>query len=428
MQLKSLFVDAAKTETYFTLMTKRMAFIISLIFAILTVLLGIISFLIPNTKVQTSFIKPYSTQYAQQLDIREEYIDISNFNNFIHFDLIPNFANPKKERNIDLRISCGFYVISEDQQIISSPSLSKTISYAVSDPPQPIRLYDFNSTYFTHLVALVSVSTSLSDLANCTLQMTTLQDSVAVSSLTFSSICCIFVMLMLLFVNIRRVRPSAIDQWFTLILTACLLLINGPWQVCQYFAIPGFSVVYDLMPQVFHVLFLMFVFSFFQCRTKAYKSFFSNIIIKIATFVFAIVIIALEFAMTSGRQLTIIPVIEKSNKLFIALIIFFFLYHIWVIGTMILGFKDVQIDVFWSYLLAILLFFSLEIINVAVFLTRMFISQSKVGFSAAIDLFYILEANLVCFLLNYLNTPISMSGDQGSESFLVPEDVDANPL
>ena len=429
MKLNFLFVDAAKTETYFTLMTKRMAFVISLIFAVFTVLFAIIAFATPNTRVETvSKASDSTTSYSSLISIRHEYNGISNFNNFMHFDLTPKFANPTNDRYAPLVINGGFYTLSDDFQVIDFINFSKVITYHVSKESEKIKLFDINSTYFSSVVAFVDTMTSVNEIGSVTLDMTTMEAPLPISELVLSSFCCIFVIIMLLAVNIRRVRPSALDQWFTIVLIGCLFLIDGPWLVCQYFAIPGFSVVFDLMPQLFHAFFIIYVIVFFAIRTQNFKSLFSNLWLSILTFIYALVLITMQFLLTSGRQLSMMSIIEKNTGLYIAIIVLFFIYHIWVFGILALGFYDVQIDIKLSWILSIMLFGSLEIINLAVFLTRFFVISSNIGSSSAIDFFYILEANLVCFFLAYLNTPISMGGEPKSEAFLIdstlePQDV-----
>ena len=62
-------------------------------------------------------------------------------------------------------------------------------------------------------------------------------------------------------------------------------------------------------------------------------------------------------------------------------------------------------------MLVICMFCAQEAIQIVTFLIRILIDPHKIGYSLAADFFYILEANLFCFIMLYVNTPVSQSTD-----------------
>jgi hypothetical protein len=384
-------------------------------------LFAVLSFSIPNTRIDTS-LKTSDITYSNKISIREEYTDISQYNNFLHFEITPTVARPEEKRDVIITLKGGFHILNEHHESVDFVNLSKTVPYTVTPEKKPFNVIDINSTYFNSIVAFIDVQTTLSELRSCELKMTSLRSPVSIMSLVWSSILAVIVSVMLITVNARRVRPSSVDQWFTIFLAGALFFIDGPWQVFQYYAVSGFSVVYDLMPQLFHAIFIVYTLLFFGARTEGeIKRIFSSVYLHGASFIYSIILIILQFTMTQGRPLAMFPIAEKGTGVYALLCVLFFIFHIMVIVALAVGFINIKVERTWSLILIIGLFVSLEIINLAVFITRMFVGAEKVGSSSAADLFYILEANLVTFIFMYINTPISMSGDQEVNDFLVTE-------
>jgi hypothetical protein len=146
-------------------------------------------------------------------------------------------------------------------QHIASIALSKTVFLSFASASFEATVLDLNSTGFTSIVLFLEVlATSEAgnegDLRGAEIAMATLAAEISLAAVILIAAASFVVSVFLVAVISRRVRPSALGQWFSLGLCGALVIVDGPWLLCQFFAFPIFSTVYDLMLEVFHILFI----------------------------------------------------------------------------------------------------------------------------------------------------------------------------
>lgn len=404
--------DEKLTETWLTKMDRNRAIIILSISSICTIFFLFISFLPKSTIIKTGHssqsVSPVSTSY-----IRTQFDDFNYLSPIALFRIEPKFIPAVVDRNdVTMKIK-GKIILLNDKLIQTSElSLDQSISYNIekkfdgymnSETFLPIDVINFSSMFL-----YLDVSTSNDIILDIAITSISTNNILSILGIVTISILAISNAILLITLIVKRVPPIEKDQWGILILSGILFLVDGPWLLSQFYTI------HDIMPQLFHGAFIVFAFIFLSVRSRETpKRIFNSKSILISLFLMNVVIIILELTETKLKPLIGFAYYKKLkiNAVFIILFLIFCVYHISIIFSFIYGFYISRFERKSSFFLTLFMFFILEITQITTFLIRLFVNEKFIGLSFAADIFYINEANLFCFVLLYLNTPLSLSDD-----------------
>ncbi|EAY09659.1 hypothetical protein TVAG_060350 [Trichomonas vaginalis G3] len=297
--------------------------------------------------------------------------------------------------------------MGDNRDIISSPNVSFDLNYQVEEKQRHVIIKQFHNINFTSCVAFIDVSTDYADLESVQLQMVSMNSNLLRTCLILIIMFCVLATIMLLFAISKRARPESADQLYSVVLMGFLFLIDGPWLVFCYYNIPIFSTIFDIMIQIFHIIFILYMFIFFNSKSRnVLFNIFSNKILYGFAIALELLLIILQFVSTDGVSLCVVPMMDKNIPLISSTVAIFVIYHVSILILMTYGFIKMQFECIWGLILLIIMFFTLEIINISVFFVRSFIDLKYAGLGCAFDIFYIIEANLVSMFLVFINTPI----------------------
>ena len=412
MMESSVVSDEKLTETWLTKMDKSRAIIILLVCSLFTTLFLLISFIPQSTILKTGHssqsVSPVSTSY-----IRIQFDDYDPLSPISLFRISPKFIPAYVERNgITLKVK-GTVILLNDKFIQTSEfplDLSFTYNikkgydnYMNAETFLPIEAINFSSIFF--YLEVTTVNNLILDISITSISINKLLSMLGIATISFSAIANGILLVVLI---AKRIPPIEKDQWGILILSGILFLVDGPWLLSQNY------IIHDIMPQLFHSFFIIYAFIFLSSRSRETpKKIFNSKTILICLFLMNIVIIILEFAETKLKSLVGFAYYKtlKINAMFIILFVIFAIFHISIVGSFIYGFCISRFERKSSFVLTCFMFFVLEATQIATFLIRLFVNEKFIGLSLAADIFYINEANLFCFILLYLNTPLSLSDD-----------------
>ncbi|OHS95599.1 hypothetical protein TRFO_38284 [Tritrichomonas foetus] len=408
-------------------MGKVHAIVLSVVAAACTAIFLLVSFVPQSTVIKTghssSTVSPVSTAY-----IRIQFDGYDSLSSLALFRIAPKFVKASVDRNsVTIKVKGKVILLDHNQIQFEEYPVDTSYTYKIAkdfDEYMDAQTFmSFSSVKFSSIIFYLDVTTVNDIILDLTVTSTSLGQDLSLAGIIMISIVTIAVAVLLLTLISRRLPPAEKDQWFIIILSGIMFLVDGPWLLCQYYAIPSFSQLFDIMPQLFHAFFIMYVFVFFSSKSRETpKILFNNKIILLCLLAMSIIIIILEFAQTSFKPLAGFAYYKtlKSNAILIALATIFIAYHLAIVSSFIYGFIISKFERDSAMIIVIFLFFALEATQIITSLIRIFVNEKLIGTSLAADIFYILEANLVCFIMLYLDTPLSLSKD--NVKFLIRDD------
>jgi len=402
-------------------MNKRKAFIIFCFFSIISLVFALSSYIPESTVYEERNSSPLST-YSNLVQIRQSYTGFSALSNFVSFFIDIDVANSSNPRNLSLNLIGTAILMTDSHEPLKSISINSTILYKVTPEMEEFHAFDITHVDFSSISLFLDVVSASPELSGAIIVTASMNRNLSNISIFLTSFVSLFVTILLFFLISKRVRPSKIDQWASVVLCGFLFLVDGPWLLVHYFTHSNFCQVYDSMPQLFHSAFIVFALIFFSVRSEGTLFFKSNFV-YVSILLYSTILLFLQFAITGGKPLAMFPLLKENDMLYIVLLVMFIIYHMAIITMMIYGFFNLKIEKFWSFLIIVFMFLTLETIQVITFFIRVTVNPSNVGQSSSADLFYILEANLVSFFLVYLNTPIGQSSDSYTAYLVSDDDV-----
>jgi hypothetical protein len=162
--------------------------------------------------------------------------------------------------------------------------------------------------------------------------------------------------------------------------------------------------VFDALPRLVHSLFVSLAIILLNAQSRGVQRMvFRNVLIHLALFGFAILLLVLEFSITQLRSLSAIRFrLHSSKSLFIVLICAFVVYHSFIWIALVIGLSFIQLPNFQLRLLLIFAMGIPEALEMVSFIIRVCVQNSVLGISMAADIFYVVELNLVSILFLYL--------------------------
>lgn len=410
--------DEKRTETWLTKIDSKRSIIISLIFGIFTTAFLLFSYIPGSTIIHSGHssdsISPVSTSY-----VRLEFDDFDPLSSIILLRLCPKFTKAIVDRSdITLKLKGKIILLNSDKVELDQVLVEQSYTYNI---PKDFDGYldaetfsPFHTVNFSSLFIYLDVTTVNEIIEDIQITSISVNKSVSIIGIVTISLITISNGVLLFVLISRRLPPIEKDQWLIIILTGILVIVDGPWLLSQYYGSSQFSQIFDIMPQLFHGFFIVYTFVFFSSKTKEQpRLIFNNKIILACIFLLSVIIIILEFAETGLKPLNVFAYYKtlRSDGVFYVLLILFILYHFSLIGSFLYGFKLSRFERRYSFYLVILMFFIMEITQIITFFVRIFVNEIMIGTSLAADIFYINEANLICFILLYLDTPLHLSDE-----------------
>ena len=291
---------------------------------------------------------------------------------------------------------------SRSMEIDSHPvSVDKTFEVAPGEsqflmPP----FLAFSRVSFQSMVIAVDAASNFPSLLGMKVIATSIGSDLLIAGVVLISLAAVCVGIIVICV-VPRNRPKFFDHWFIVCVAGALFFVDGPWLLLQFYALPAFSQVFDVMPQLFHILFLCFIAALFKTRTTGfYQKLFGHWTLYAGIAIMQIIMLTLQFWGTGGRPLAMYALYRNySYGSFITLVVLFMIYHAGVIAGLVIGFIQLRIRGLVSLTLMIFICCVMEAIQIITFLIRVFVSSQNIGLAVAADLFYVIEANLVTAVL-----------------------------
>lgn len=419
--METLIPDATQKETQLTLMNSRRAFWLMILTIILSVIFCFISFIPPSTISNTQNMETVLSAMPS-LAAHVRFDGFSSMSSLALFGMDVKIIPSVVYREIAINIVGTAITTNSHLADLYSLNISDSIVYKIPAGVNHLdttQILAFSSIDFSTIVISleIKVMTGLPILLSGTIEAIYVGQSLTTAGVICIAIVTVLVAIMLVGLVSRRVRPAALDQWMAVILSGILFIVDGPWLLLQYYAVPAFAQVFDVMPQLFHAFFIIFTFAFFSVRTKgATKKFYKHWLIYFCIIIFCIVTLVLQFIVTDLRPIATFPIYRNDSKIMFAVYgVVELVYHLFIVVAFLYGFLKLKISKIWTLTLVIFMFCSLEAVQIAAVFIRCFISSSFLGASVAIDIFYIMEANLITFMILYVDTPVSRLSDASHE-------------
>ena len=372
------------------------------------------SFIPANT-----FIFSRTSNRNDQLEVtsishRARFGSFNPLNGFLFIYITPKYESIKSE-NLTFTIKGNIRFLDNSSNVFRSRALNQTVHLSCTkNSCPPITALEANIIDFSYVVLYADVECNFPGLKNLNFWSLSLDRNISIVG-AFAIIACIIPVSLLLFTVIPfRFRPSTYDHWASLFLGLGLVIIDGPWILLKYY-IPGyFSQFFDVVPDIFHAVFLLFLTYFVESRTlELPHRIFKSYVIKASILIFSAAIISLQFFVTDSMPLSTMALHLKldddtrkpPSSLVYTMYVFVSLYIIASFCLTIFGILSLQFKIFQVLILVSLTFIILQIIYTVRTILRIFVPYSQIGFAFAMDIFYILMSNIVTFFFLSSNIP-----------------------
>ena len=377
-----------------------------IIILIIGLMLSSFSSFIPSNTQIFSRLSSQNVQNAASISHRARFGPFNPLNGFLFLYVTPKYESFTSE-NLTFTVKGNIRFLDNSSNVFRSHQLNQTINLQCSkNYCPPITVFEANIIDFSYVVLYADVECNFPGLRNLNFWSLSLDGTISIVG-ALAIIACIIPISLLLFTVIPfRFRPSTVDHWASLFLGLGLVIIDGPWILLKYY-IPGyFSQFFDIVPDVFHIIFLIFLTFFVESRTlELPHRIFASYSIKISILILFIMTISLQFFVTDSMPLSTmalhLKLDDESRKppssLIYTMYSFAFLYIIASFSLIIYGILSLQFRIFQVLILVSLTFIILQIIYTVRTVIRIFIPYNQIGFAFSMDIFYILIANVVTF-------------------------------
>ncbi|OHS98083.1 hypothetical protein TRFO_35546 [Tritrichomonas foetus] len=426
--MRAILQDETSLETPLDRMSNASAFIWLVIIFSSLLISSLVSFIPSNT----SIIKSLSNNYPQGESLishRSQFDRLTPFSGFLYLYITPNFEI-YENKNLTFSIKGYLKFLDNSLNEYQSQTITKNMSLIctkISCPPIPI--FETNLVDFSAISLYADVECNFPGMTSVTFWSLSLRTTISIIGCFLIMLITIPISLLLIFIVPSRFRPSTKDHKATLFLGIGLIFIDGPWLLMRYY-IPSYSShVFDISPDFFHLIFIIFSMYFISSRTLELPNrIFNSKLILLSVCSLCVMNVAIQLMVTDFMPPSTLSLhINESSLLKYSFYTIAFIYHGIVIGLLIFGVLFLQIESFQVLLLVSFSLIILEVIDIIRTLLRMFISIDQIGFCFATDLFYILMANVISFfflssnLPNGFHIPASQEED-GQVLDVIPDD------
>lgn len=377
---------------------------------------------------------PKNTNYQVKKDISLAIptSTVSNSAQFKHFSPLSSFAilsirptASKDVENYPFSFSGTARLYNSGLEQISSRNfnVSQKISckQGVCDE---FNVMTYNFVNFSSLSLSGEITSETKILRKVDFISTSLNSFISIIFFVLIAIMTVALVIVLLFIVPKRLYPSRPDHWGVLYLALAAIFIDGPWLVMKYYAVSWFSNIYDITPELFHIVFIMFIMALFNGLTNGWANrIFGSWIISGVIALGLIVVIILESIATSYTPLNTASLFLGESILRIPIYIVTFSMHLIVLAICITGIATIQIINDYTLILTGLASIYIEVLDILRVFLRFFCPREHVGFSFAADVFYILNANFITifFLVNNLPVSLAINAGEDLQEAMIPE-------
>ena len=382
--------------------SEKRSLVLLIVWAVLTLAFLIASFA-PEATVYEERIGAQPAGPVKSLTSRVQFDGLRPTNSIAAFSISVAFNQAVVDRKLDVSFTGRASSLDFSGSEITGYDISNIETFEVKPGETEFLLPPFLASsrvnFASMSIALDAIS-SFQCLTGLKVIATTIGSDLVVTGVALISVAAVSVGILLLIV-VPRNTPTRLDHWFIIFVAGALFFIDGPWLLLQFYALPLFSQVFDVMPHLFHVVFLWFVCALFRTRTTGLcQKLFMHWILYASIAIMQVIMIALQFWGTGGRSLAMYALYRNYKYgSFIALVVLFIIFHGGVITGMIFGFVNLRIQGLITLVMLLFMVCVGEAIPIITFLIRVFCSPKNIGLAVAADLFYVIEANLLAVFL-----------------------------
>ncbi|EAY19605.1 hypothetical protein TVAG_228680 [Trichomonas vaginalis G3] len=291
-----------------------------------------------------------------------------------------------------------------------------------------VNVMTYNFVNFSAISFVGYVSSDVEIFRRVDLMCTSLNSGISIAFFILISAMTVALVIVLIFVVPRRLYPSRPDHWGVLYLAIAAVCIDGPWLLFKYYAASWFSNIYDIMPEIFHIVFIMFIMALFNGLTNGWANriFGSWIISGVIAFGLCVVIVLSSIA-TSYAPLNASSIFLSESVWKIPIYIITISMHLIIFSICVLGVANIQIINDYTLILTELACIYIECFDILRVFLRFFCPRQQLGLSFAADVLYILNANFITifFLANNLPVSLAINAGEDLQEAMIPDEAPA---
>lgn len=352
------------------------------------------------------------------------YTQLSSFA-IIGMDVAPSFI---EKNNLSVGISGVLRFYDEYLNEVRSEEIEKEMKLLCENGKCEeiiISKNNFIDFYSISLVADVYQTENANLLQSLTFTSTSLRNYISIHGFVLISMMTFWVSILFIKSVPSRLYPTRPDHWGTLYLGLLLICLDGPWLVMKYYSSYWFSTIYDIMPEIFHGIYILFLMAFFNSLTHGWANrIFGSWAIGIIICLSLIILLGLQLTITEGMPLNALSVFFQNSSMKIPVLSFTITMHSIITFIIVLGIFNIQIVSNASMILVSFIVAIPEILDIVRVILRLYASRTRLGSSFEADIAYILCTNLVCIFFITNNLPVSKGSSEGhvEKDMLTEED------
>lgn len=408
--MRTILPDEKTQSTNIELMTTCNAVTRIVFLSIFIVVMSLICFVPPSTRHQTTRTQSFAITQSK----------VSNSGRFGGFDPLSSFAilsvKPylsKAVQNYPVTVTGVARLYDSNMQMVSDRNVSITKKITCKNPkncePFAVMSYNFVDFQYCSLTADVVANDSQKIFNKVEFSSTSLSNFISIIFFVFIAAFTVILSITLVCFVPRRLYPTRPDHWSTLSLAFAAFFLDGPWLIMKYY-VPKLSNGYDVMPELYHIVFIFFFMSFFNAQTHGWANrVFGSWVIAIVIAICLLVIIILENVVTDLVPLNATSVFLDESMCKFPVLLLTFVIHAIIIAMIVAGICTVQIRNDATLILVSMSILLVEVLDIVRVCLRFFAPLEYLGFSFAADVYYILIANYVTSFFLRNNLPVALA-------------------
>ena len=424
--MRSILPDEKTLSTPLEMMTSFQAALWIIFTAIFVTLAAIFSFAPANTnylvrRVWGRILPSTSVSNRAQFPA-------SPLNSFNILSVIPYVSQPTQDLEVNLHGIARLY--DKSMKPLSLREINKTVKInCPTNKCDEIIATTYNFVDFKYSLLVADVQSHQPILRRLEITSTSLNPNISIIFFVLITVMTLVLIYTLIFVVPKRLYPTRSDHWSTLFLGLAALCIDGPWLILKYYSSYWFSNIYDIMPEIYHIVYILFIMSFFNAMTNGWVNrILGSWLLSLVIAIGLITIIILESIATNYLPLNTASIFLHESPLQIPIYVLTFIMHAAICGLLFIGVTHMQIPDDATLVLTSLDLVVVEVLDIVRVCLRFWCPRTQLGYSFAADVCYILVANYITsFMLNF-NLPVAKALDveksREMENAIIPQQQD----
>lgn len=361
-----------------------------------------------------SFAPPTTSYHQFASKTRADTTSIAHYATINHFSSLGSYsiqwiqpiAHFTKETTISVDITATIKTFGQGKYLDSKVINISNHPVKCGNECESIIIGENSWINFQEMSIYAIMTSSFAELEGLQIKTITLYPFVAIIAFVVISAFTIVVSIFMLCCISRTLHPTRPDHWATLLLGLGLFFIDGPWLILKYYTPRVASQIFDLMPEIFHIFYII-VFTYFV----AYRSIgfvnkiFGSWILRGSIISGLFILVVLQFVITKLMPLSTLSIYIKESKLMIPFSVIAIVFHFGILVLMIFGIQSLQIEKFFVMVVTSMTFVLLQGIEIIKTCIRIWIPLNSAGVSFSADVFYIVMANMVTLYFMMVNLP-----------------------